>query len=266
MKKSYQDEMNFAKRAAVEAYHACKVNADLQISNKGSRDLVTNLDFEIENHIVRQIRDNFPNDKILAEEQYTDSVIDDGRIWCLDPIDGTVNLARGIPFYGVQIALIEHKQPVAAAIYLPEMNELYYASQGGGSFVNAQRLAVSPVKNPAQALVSFGDFSKKEGQQIENDRRVRALGGLASEVLKIKMFGAACLDLAYISRGWIDAHIMFSFGLWDVLPGLLIAAEAGAVYKTTSGAEFTLESRDIILASSVELLDFILERFQAVGI
>ena len=266
MEKNYQTEMIFAKRTAVEAYGACKNSGSLQVSSKGGRDLVTNLDIAIENTIVRQIRENFPNDSILAEEQHAGEVLDDSRHWCLDPIDGTVNLARGIPFYGVQIALIEHKKPAAAAIYLPEMNEVYYASLGGGSFLNAQRLSVSAVQNPAQAIVSFGDFSKKDGENLENERRARALGGLAHDVLKIIMFGAAFLDLAYLSRGLIDAHIMFSFGLWDVLPGLLIAAEAGACYKTARGAEFTLDSKDIILASSEPLLDFVVERFKILDI
>jgi myo-inositol-1(or 4)-monophosphatase len=262
----YQNELVFAKQVVVDAYNFCKANNTLEISQKGSRDLVTNLDFEIENFIVQQIKANFPGDGVLAEEQYADTALSNHRFWCIDPIDGTVNFARGLPLYGVQIALIQDKKPVVAAMYLPEFNDLYYASIGNGSFVNDARLSTSKAGHIKEAIISMGDFTKRDGQEIENARRVKALGGLVNDVLKVKMFGAACLDLAYISRGFTDIHVMFSFGLWDVLPGLLIAAEAGARYKTVSGEEYTLESDDIIVASSDALLEFVVERFRELKI
>ena len=262
----YQKELDFAKKVVIDAYVFCNTNAELVVSDKGSRDLVTDLDYAIENYIVEQIRHAFPGDSILAEEKHADSTHLNQRYWVIDPIDGTVNLSRRLPFYGIQIALIEDKQPVVAAIYLPEFKELYFASIGNGSYLNDQKLSVSNISDPKRAITSMGDFSKREGQEIENARRVRALGGLVDNVLKIKMFGAACLDLTYLARGLTDIHIMFSFGLWDVLPGLLIASEAGAVYQSARGEEFNTESVDIVLAASDQLLRFVIDRFNQMKI
>jgi myo-inositol-1(or 4)-monophosphatase len=266
MENPYRKELDFAKKVVIDAYVFCATKAELVISDKGSRDLVTNLDYAIENYIVEQIRRVFPGDSILAEENHAAPTHLNQRYWVIDPIDGTVNLSRSLPFYGIQIALVGDKQPVVAAIYLPEFKELLSASKGNGSFLNDQKISVSKITEPKRAITSMGDFSKREGQEVENARRVRALGGLVDDVLKVKMFGAACLDLTYLARGLTDIHIMFSFGLWDVLPGLLIAAEAGAVYQTVSGTEFSTESVDIVLAASNELLKFAVERFKQLKI
>jgi myo-inositol-1(or 4)-monophosphatase len=266
MENQYQRELDFARKVVVDAYRFCRTRDNLLISEKGSRDLVTDLDVLIENYIVEQINSRFPEDAILAEENHTNTIVLKHRYWCIDPIDGTVNLTRGIPFFGVQIALVQDYQPKVAAIFLPELDSLYYASIGQGSFLNHQQLCVSKTVLAQKAIVSMGDFSNWEGQEVENARRVKALGGLVNDVLKIKMFGAACLDLVYLAQGRIDIHVMFSFGLWDVLPGLLIASEAGAVYKTTSGQEFTTESQNIVLAASASLLEFIIKRFNELKI
>jgi myo-inositol-1(or 4)-monophosphatase len=266
MSTNYQQELAFAKNIVVEAYQHCKSTLTMTVSNKTPRDLVTNLDVAIESYIVDHIHAAYPNDQILAEEQYTDTVIGNGRFWCLDPIDGTINFSRGIPYFGVQVALVENSIPVVAAVYLPVLDELYEASLGGGSYLNGQRLSANINRLPHEAIVAMGDLSKRQNPQAENRRRLGAMEAIAADVFKIRLHGAACVDTTSLAGGRIDAYIMFSFGLWDILPGLLIASEAGACYRAIGGGEFTLASKNIILAASQPVLDFILERYNSLGI
>lgn len=254
----YAHELEFAKRVVVDAFQEKGREGLIEVFQKGERDIVTNIDYEIENFIVDRILETFPEDEIVAEEEHHGNT-DSARFWVIDPIDGTVNFSRGLPFYGVQIALVENNQVVVSSIYFPKLNELYYASLSGGSYLNSEKIVVSGNQNIKKSILSMGDFTKSVAE-IENGRRVNALGILVDHVMKVKMFGAACVDLAYIARGYTDIHLMFSFGLWDLLPGLLIAKEAGAVYKSVDGNEFNINSSNIVIASSHELLDFVIDK------
>lgn len=262
--KNYERELEFARQVVVSAYEEEGKNRSFSTIAKGERDFATSVDLSVEARIVEHIREDFPGDDILAEENHTTDV-NHSRFWCLDPIDGTVNFSRGLPLYGVQLALVEDGRPVVGCIYLPALNELYWASRGEGSFVNGNPIRVSRVNKIQKALISMGDFSKKDGQDEANARWQKAINSLAIPAMKLKIFGAACVDMSYLSRGYVDAHVMFGFGLWDILPGLIIAEEAGAVYKTGEGHPFDLSAQTFASAATPSLLEDILQRLQAGG-
>ena len=262
--KIYERELEFAKSVLVSAFEEEGKNHNFTTISKGERDFATSVDLAVEARIVEHIRESFPGDDILAEENHSADV-DHTRFWCLDPIDGTVNFARGLPLYGVQMALVEDGVPVVGVIYLPVLNELYWASLGQGSFVNGAPIRVSRVKTVQKALISMGDFSKKDGQDEANARWQRAINSLGIPAMKLKIFGAACVDMAYLSRGYVDAHMMFGFGLWDLLPGLVIASEAGACYQTGEGAPFNLHAKTFAAAATPALLDDMLSRLKTGG-
>ncbi|MEO1289102.1 MAG: inositol monophosphatase family protein, partial [Chloroflexota bacterium] len=109
MQADYIDEMNYASRLVVAAYHDTATNSEeMQIQKKGTRDIVTSIDYGIENYLIADIQRNFPDDQIIAEETYN-KTLTNKRTWVIDPIDGTVNFARGFPFFGVQMALLVDK-------------------------------------------------------------------------------------------------------------------------------------------------------------
>lgn len=254
--------MDYAAGLVVEAYNVC-VSADnpIEVHEKGKRDLVTTLDYAIENYIVNSIVRDFPNDKIVAEENYA-SELTAARTWVIDPIDGTVNFTRKLPLYGVQIALVENKQTIASAIYFPGFKELYTAYREGGSYRDGQPIHVNQFTSPARSILSMGDFTKKMGMEEENARRLLGLGALVNDVLKVKMFGAACYDFIALAQGYTDVHMMFSFGIWDVMPGILLVEEAGGICLTMTGEKFAPEAKTLVCGCHEDLVRFVVERLR----
>jgi fructose-1,6-bisphosphatase/inositol monophosphatase family enzyme len=264
MDTQYTDDMRYVSSLTVAAYHeTIEKSGHLHIQQKGIRDLVTSLDFAIENYIVANIQRDFPDDAIIAEETHH-HILTDKRTWVIDPIDGTVNFARGFPFFGVQVALMVNKEPVASSIYLPALKEHYTACLGGGSFLDGRRIAAGSHKSVGEAILTIGDFGTD--QQGDNARQIEGMKSLAGDVLKIKMFGAACYDFVTLARGISDIVVMFDFGLWDIMPGLLIAREAGVTFRTLTGNPLNEHAKNLVGSNNPTLVDFVISKFEACGI
>ena len=136
-----------------------KLNHDVKVKNKGSYDLVTSLDYEIENYIIRNILKYFPNDNIISEETKSKNVLKE-RNWIIDPIDGTCNFANNIPIYGVQLAFLHYSDPIFSFILHPTMNELFFAEKGKGALLNGEKIVIKGDTTINQAIITLGDFSK----------------------------------------------------------------------------------------------------------
>jgi len=202
--------------------------SDFSAYVKHGNDIVTSCDLEAEQYIVSRIASSFPGDQVISEEMHFENSLGRERTWVLDPLDGTKNFSRGIPLFGIQMAFIERAQAVVSAIYLPIQDELYHAVRGKGAYCNGQRIHVASIIDSASAVVSFGDFSRRKEAERIRDTQVEVISHLAHSVNKLKMFGASSIDLSFLSAGRSDAHIMFTKNYWDILPGYLLAIEAGA--------------------------------------
>lgn len=182
----------------------------------GVYDAVTDIDVAVERKVIGAIRSAFPDDAIIAEESSPDAIAE-GRTWALDPIDGTVNMTRGIPLYGMQGVFMRDGVPEASAILLPESDELFTASPEG-AFLNDVPIHVAEPRPLKECILTTGDFSRRS----QDYRRMQAL--LLSEcrdrVARFKMFGAACVDFAYLACGRTDIHVRFVNKIWDFMPGL----------------------------------------------
>jgi len=111
----------------------------VRLTDKIDGETVTNLDKEINSYILMRIQEEFPEDDILSEE---DSPIEKGfgdRLWVVDPIDGTVNYSRGIPFFCVSIALWSDDSPILGVVYNPVSDELFSAEASRGAYLNGDR-------------------------------------------------------------------------------------------------------------------------------
>lgn len=213
----------------------------------GVYDAVTDIDVAVERKVIGAIRSAFPEDAIIAEESSPDAIAE-GRTWALDPIDGTVNMTRGIPLYGMQGVFMRDGAPEASAILLPESDELFTASSEG-AFLNDIPVHVAEPRPLKECILTTGDFSRRS----QDYRRMQAL--LLSEcrdcVARFKMFGAACVDFAYLACGRTDIYVRFVNKIWDFMPGLYLAEKAGAVYDR----DLLEETGILILCSSEEVLD-----------
>ena len=239
---------------AVNKFFMIKTNTDLEIKQKGEYDLVTALDMEIEAYIIKSILNSFPNDNIVSEETRNLNMLKE-RNWVIDPIDGTCNLANGIPIYGVQMAFLYRSEPVLSAIFHPTMNELFYAEKGNGAYLNGTRISVKQDIHIKQAIISMGDFSKSKAKAVKTQLQI--MTNINDKILKLRMWGAACFDLAYLAAGRTHGHIMFSCNIWDIVPGLFIAQEAGAVFAGIDGREYDMQQGVLIASCHSSIIDFI---------
>lgn len=248
---NYEKEISFIESVLKEAAQRLNHMKIQSIHDKTSRDLVTSSDYAIEQYIITMIQSQFPSDHILSEEMNQDTLLQE-RTWVLDPIDGTCNYANAIPMFGIQLALTVGSVIAAAGIMLPCLNELYLASQNGGCTLNGKKLTVKP-DSINHSIVSFGDFN--EERQAASNLQSQTMKRLRYQIMKEKMFGAASVDFAYLASGKTSGTFLIASHAWDILPGILIALEAGAVISDEKGKPFCFDSEIVLAANSQELIE-----------
>lgn len=210
-----------------------------RIVHKSEHDVVTEVDEMSEQLIISTIRQSYPHDGFLAEESghieavppVGESVVDpsEQRVWIIDPLDGTVNYANGIPVFCVSIGLVSRGQPVLGVVYDPVRDELFSAQSGLGA-----RLDGSPIRHPAKANLSdcVVSLALPRGGRgwPERERAIRR------RIRVARVMGSAALTLAYVGNGRFDAFIQAGgLSLWDICAAGLIATEGGATVTTLDG-------------------------------
>ena len=216
------------------------------ITAKGDRDYATELDFVIEQRVGEFLIEHSPAGvEFVGEELGPDSSTAE-RWWVLDPIDGTVNYAHGVPLCGISLALIDNNQPVVGVIDLPLLGARYTAVRGSGAFCNNDPIQVSATSRIGDALVSIGDYAVGDKAETKNQQRLQLTALLAGKALRVRMFGTAAIDLAWLAHGRTDAVMLLSNNPWDVAAGIVIAQEAGAALTDLDHSPYTLDSRAVI--------------------
>lgn len=240
---------------AVQAADLAVELFDLQVAGeltaKGDRDYATGVDFLIEQRVGEFLAERSPPDIDFVGEEFGPNSSAAERWWVLDPIDGTVNYARGLPLCGVSLALIENDQPVLGVVTLPLLGARYTAVGGGGAFCNGESIRVSTRARLAEALVSIGDYAVGDDANRKNQQRLQLTGLLADRALRVRMFGAAAVDLVWLAHGRTDAAMLLSNNPWDVAAGVVIAQEAGATVTDLGRTPYTLSSTAVIASNPV---------------
>lgn len=220
------------------ATNATRLGADIALSapagnvrHKSARDLVTDVDLHIQAAIGAYLEFTTPNIPLLAEEGPQLELRSwPPLLWVLDPIDGTTNFVHGLPMYAISLALLSDGRPVAAAVNAPLLGNLYHASENGGAYCNNYPVSVSETARLPDAIVSLGDYAVGDDAERINTSRIKLTSSLAGAVARIRMFGSAALDLAFLAQGLIDGAVILDHQIWDTAAGELIAREAGAFF------------------------------------
>ncbi len=228
------DAARAAGRIQMERYERLE-----RIVHKSERDVVTEADHLSEELIIAAIRAEFPGDNVLAEESgktdalppehppAPDSPMAD-RLWVIDPLDGTINYANGIPVFCVSIALVIDGRPSVGVIHDPSRGELFSAIAGRGAWLDGVAIHLPGKERLIDAVVSVS----LPGRGFAR-RRAR----LHKQVRVTRDLGSAALELAYVANGRFDAFIQWGgLSAWDVAAAGLIAQEAGALVTTVSGS------------------------------
>lgn len=253
----YEKELKFIKEQIAVAYGKF-AGERRTVTQKRAFDLVTDLDLNIEKYLTAAIKNAFPCDAVQGEE-FSSTPKTQGRVWSLDPIDGTCNMANGSKLYGVQAALLADNEPVVGVIYLPHFGEWYYAVKGEGAWCNSDKIHVADGVELQNALVSMGDYPHRnvETARIEHD----AIRMIFPKIAKMRMFGGACMDFAFTASGQTHACVIITKNVWDIAPGLLICQEAGALTCNLQGGTFHFGDDGVIAAANQEVFDLVKNSF-----
>ena len=198
-----------------------------EIHERFAHDIKLKLDHECQAVAERIVHQSFPSSIIVGEEGSREG---SGDIeWIIDPIDGTVNYFHGLNWWCSSVAVRVNNRIVAGAVYAPEVNMLFTASVNGAAHLNQSVIKASGISTLADALVVTG--SEKE---LSPDAPPLATAQqLAPHVQKIRILGAAALDICQVACGSVDVFFQKGLYIWDVAAAGLIVERAGGVYRQT---------------------------------
>lgn len=215
----------------------------LDIKYKARHDLVTDADVASEKKIISIIKEYFPNDVFLAEETADATSITDQRTWIIDPIDGTTNFAHGFPTYCVSIALYENLEAVAGVVLEVSRGELFTAIRGEGAYLDGQKLSVSNLEKPDEALIGTG-FPYRDLGMV--DEYLELFKVFMHDTQGVRRPGSAAYDLCSVAAGRFEGFYEYGLSPWDVAAGSLIIREAGGFVTDWQGTNNWLFGRRIV--------------------
>lgn len=227
------------------------------VSNKeGVNNLVTEADHASEKAILSVIKRNFPDHQILAEESGALSQNSEFK-WVIDPIDGTVNFAQGIPLNCVSIG-VEHKGDIVmAAVYNPHLNEFFFAEKGKGATLNDKPIRVSQKSVTLHSCLVTGfpyTYINESNGPLEVFERFVRKG------VPVRRLGSAAIDLCWVACGRFDGFFEQKLEPWDSAAGFLIVEEAGGRVTDFKGDAFSIYQHKVVATNGLihaEMLDVI---------
>src|SRR5947209_2040075 len=221
---------------------------DFVIDKKGTIDLVTEVDVEVERRFRALIGERFPDHQILAEEMGGASQVPAGPCWVFDPIDGTTNFAHGLPIFCASLALEFDGAPDVAAIFDPTRKELFTAERGGGAFLNGIPIRVSAAATLVDAMLVTG-FPYDVHARV--DELVGLFGAFIGRARAVRRLGSAAIDLCYVAAGRLDGFWESDLKPWDIAGGSLIVQEAGGRVTDMEGAPFSSRGNQVLATNGL---------------
>lgn len=208
-------------------------------------DIVTEFDTEVENVLRKELSIRYPEHLVLGEEEEFRSegafgayLPRKGYVWVIDPIDGTLNFASGIPLLAVSIALFYEGELLAGVVYNPIIKEMFSAQKGAGATLNNQKIRVKKSSDLGRAMVAVSVARRKKDLELFR---------LADKVGGMRALGTAAVALAYVAAGRLDAYWEVNLNLWDVAAGVLLVEEAGGeVLILNQEREYPVKIAEII--------------------
>ncbi|MDZ4746331.1 MAG: inositol monophosphatase family protein [bacterium] len=215
-------------------------------SKSGRHNLVTEYDVRCEETIIDHLRANTPDACFLGEEGGSQGV---GALqWVIDPLDGTVNFAHGIPIFCVSIAAVRDGVIVCGVIHHPLLQEMFTVVRGAGAFLNGKRLQVSTTPAVDDGIFVTG-FPYNVMENPNNC--IEQFASMVGRGIPIRRLGSAALDLAYLAAGRFDGYWEVELHPWDMAAGVLMVVEAGGTVSHYSGTPFVLRTDSIVATNGI---------------
>ena len=253
MSPAHEEELAFAGELADRADRITLevFSRPFEMRRKADDTPVTEADLRVEEMIRAELARRFPQDAVLGEEGGLEGA--SGRVWVIDPVDGTKNFTDRIQVWGTLIALLVYNEAVVAVASAPAMDERYAAVRGGGATLNGEPIRVSETADLSEAMICSsgmrdwlsGTFADPYRRVVEAARRTRGFGDFWGHML--------------VARGSADAMLETTLRTWDFAAVRVIVEEAGGRMTTLDGAP--LADRGSALTTNGALHDAIIELF-----
>jgi len=249
----------YATLAALAAETALAVGERIKVDDvaivtrkRGRANFATAADHAAELEIIRRLRAHDRAIPILAEESADRKLRSASRLWVVDPLDGTLNFSRAIPFYCVAIAYVEDGRVRAAAVHAPRTGELFVAHEGGGATLHAVKISVSAVGRASDAFavtsLAFKAASRKDSRFTQ----------LNATVARLRVIGSAALEICYVACGKFDLFVHEALAPWDIAAAAFIAREAGAsVLSLKTGKDAAWDEPQVVIGNAKIVRDLL---------
>jgi len=218
----------------------------LQVSVKGPGEFVSAADVAAEKVLTRELSKARPNYGFLLEEGGSRAGRDTSHRFIIDPLDGTTNFLHGLPHFAISIALEREGKLIAATVYDPVKDEMFWAEKGLGAYVNDRRLRVSARRNLGDALIATGIPFRDRG---DHERYLKTLTPAMRATSGVRRWGVASLDLAYVAAGRFDGFWEFDLKPWDMAAGVVLVREAGGDVTDMMGGQDMLAGGSVLAAN-----------------
>ena len=239
-----------AGRSLVRDFHEVE---NLQVSMKGPGDFVSHADRRAESILRADLLDARPNYGFVGEEGGAIAGADPTRRWIVDPLDGTANFLHALPHWSISLALEHKKEIVTAVVFDPIRNEMFVAEKGTGAWmVDGPRLRVSARTGLIESVFATG---LPFGRASNLSTTFADLGRVLPQTARVRCWGGAALDLAYVAAGRLDGCWQRGLKSWDIAAGILLVREAGGLVEPLQGGQAgqtsdILETGALIAANS----------------
>lgn len=231
-------------------------NLDIQYKSTDV-DIVTKADYLSEQTILHFLQTKFPFDAIISEESgkkeplirnlHHQELKESKFIWCIDPLDGTVNYAHKIPLFSISFGILYDNFPVGGLVFIPTFNDIYRAVYKDGAYKNHKQIHCSTTKTLKESVIVTG-FPYNKAQMI--DTLANSLKVMLKNCRGIRRTGSAALDLCWVAEGRFDGHYEWNLSPWDIAAGIVILKEAGGIISNEKKENYQLGDKLIIASNS----------------
>jgi myo-inositol-1(or 4)-monophosphatase len=218
---------------------------------KGRGNFLTETDLASERAVLAVLQEEYPQHEALAEET-VGQARDEEWMWVVDPLDGTHNFSRGIPYFAFNIALCHRRQPLLGLTYAPATGEEFFAEKGAGLTLNGE-----PAR--ASAAGRLGDCVLGVDLGYDDARAARLLELVAEvwPVQSVRVMGSAALGLAYAACGRYDLFMHNFLYPWDVAAGIVLVAEGGGAIVDRDGGAVSIDSESVVAGAPAAVEDML---------
>lgn len=235
--------------------------SSLNIQHKaGLADPFSEADLAAEETVRGMLSKAEPSFGFLGEEGGLIEGSDKSHVWIVDPLDGTTSFLTGLPLWGVNVALARDGHVIAGVTAVPMQNEMFWAEEGQGAFLNGKPIRVSDRQSLIRSVLSVGiPFAGKPRQE----QFIAEMTRLTPKVGGIRRLGAGAVDMAYVACGRFDAYWEQSVSPWDLAAGTVIVREAGGLVTNTLGEPLDIMG-GTVLAMTPQIRDELVEALRPI--